>query len=93
MYAINFKGILLVTFGFFCLKDPDAAFLGFANLLLIFLKSSFSIKTSPRISISFGKFLAWIELGISLIVLRFWVMSSPSIPSPRESPLVNFPLI
>jgi len=41
VYAINFNGILFVAFGSFCLKDPDAAFLGFANFSLIFLKSSF----------------------------------------------------
>ena len=33
VYAINLSGILEVIVGFFCLNDPDAAFLGFANLL------------------------------------------------------------
>ena len=55
----------------FCLKEPDAAFLGFANFVFIFLKSSFSIKTSPRTSISFGKFFAFTTAGISLIVFKF----------------------
>ena len=35
VYAINLNGILLVSSGFFCLKDPDAAFLGLANLSFI----------------------------------------------------------
>ena len=57
MYAINFKGILLVTSGFFWRNDPDAAFLGLANFPSIFLKSLLLINTSPRISISLGKLL------------------------------------
>ena len=92
MYAINFNGILLVARESFCLKDPEAAFLGFANLSLILLKSLFSIKTSPRISISVGRLLNLISAGISFIVLKFSVISSPSLPSPRESPFSNFPL-
>ena len=93
MYAINFSGILAVIIGSFCLNDPDAAFLGFANFSLIFLKSLFSINTSPLISISLGKFFAVISRGILLIVFKFCVISSPSIPSPLERPFVNFPLI
>ena len=85
MYAINLSGILLVTVESFCLKDPEAAFLGFANFLFIFFKSLFSIKTSPLISISFGKLFSFIKTGISLIVLKFSVISSPSEPSPLES--------
>ena len=42
-YATNFKGIFFVTLGFFCLKEPPAAFRGFANCLLIFLKSDLDI--------------------------------------------------
>ena len=55
MYAINLRGILEVINGSFCRNDPEAAFLGLANFSLIFLKSLFSIKTSPLISISSGK--------------------------------------
>ena len=54
---MNFKGIFLVSSGFFCLKEPDAAFLGLANFSLNLSKSLFLIKTSPLISISLGKFL------------------------------------
>ena len=43
VYAINLNGILLVSLGFFCLKDPDAAFLGLANLFFIVSKSLFLI--------------------------------------------------
>ena len=43
MYAINLNGILAVSSGFFCLSDPDAAFLGFANLFFIESKSLFPI--------------------------------------------------
>ena len=42
-YATNFKGIFFVSLGSFCLKEPPAAFLGFANFLVIFLKSDFDI--------------------------------------------------
>ena len=42
-YATNFKGIFLVTLGSFCLSEPPAAFLGFANCLAIFLKSDLDI--------------------------------------------------
>jgi len=92
VYAINLSGILEVIEGSFCLNDPDAAFLGLANFSLIFLKSLFSINTSPLISISFGKFFAFISSGISLIVFKFCVISSPSVPSPLETPFINFPL-
>ena len=54
---MKLSGIFFVSKGSFCLKDPDAAFLGFANLSDNSLKSEFFIKTSPLISISFGKFL------------------------------------
>ena len=42
-YAINFKGIFLVSLGSFCLNEPPAAFLGFANCLVIFLKPDLDI--------------------------------------------------
>ena len=93
VYAINLSGILLVTNGSFCLKDPEAAFLGFANFSLIFSKSLFSIKTSPLISISSGKFFSSIKVGISLIVFKLCVISSPSLPSPLERPLKNLPFM
>ena len=54
-YAKNLKGILEVLFASFCLREPDAAFLGLANFSFKFLKSLFCINTSPLISISFGK--------------------------------------
>ena len=53
---MNLNGIFLVFSGSFCLKDPEAAFLGFANFSLKILKSLFLIKTSPLISISEEKF-------------------------------------
>ena len=90
---INLSGILLVTDGSFCLKDPEAAFLGFANFSLISLKSLFSIKTSPLMSISSGKFFSFIKLGISLIVFKFCVISSPSVQSPLERPFKNLPFM
>tara|TARA_Y100001958_G_scaffold150753_1_gene134911 strand:+ start:56 stop:316 length:261 start_codon:yes stop_codon:yes gene_type:complete len=86
VYAINFSGISFVFFGSFCLKEPDAAFLGFANLSLNPSKSLFLIKTSPLISISSGIFFPFKILGISLIVFKFSVISSPSTPSPLERP-------
>ena len=42
-YAKYLRGILAVSFGSFCLNDPPAAFLGFANLSLIVKKSFFPI--------------------------------------------------
>ena len=42
-YATNFNGIFLVSLGSFCLSEPPAAFLGFANCLSIFLKSDLDI--------------------------------------------------
>ena len=74
---MNFKGILFVSSGFFCLKVPDAAFLGFANLSFNELKSLLFIKTSPLMSISSGRFFPFKMIGISFIVLRFSVISSP----------------
>ena len=47
------------------------------------------MNTSPLISISFGKSLAEIDLGISLIVSKFEVISSPDFPSPRDKPKTN----
>ena len=67
----NFKGIILVSSGFFCLNDPDAAFLGFANFSFKVLKSLFCIKTSPLISISTGKSLSKIFSGISFVLSLF----------------------
>ena len=84
MYAINLRGINSVFFGSFCLNDPEAAFLGFAKSFSIFLKSLVSIKTSPLISISSGKSVSEIFRGISLIVFKLAVISSPSSPSPLK---------
>jgi len=42
-YATNFNGIFFVSLGSFCLREPPAAFLGFANCLAIFLKSDLDI--------------------------------------------------
>ena len=93
LYAKNFKGIFFVWLGSFCLKLPEAAFLGLANLSLIFSKSLFDIYTSPLISISLGKFLSLIIVGISFIVFRFSVINSPSEPSPLETPATNKPFL
>ena len=87
------SGIFLVSREFFCLKEPDAAFLAFANFSLIFLKSFFGINTSPRISISLGQFLDAIFFGMSLIVFKFSVISSPSLPLPLERPLMKIPFL
>ena len=57
---MKLRGIFFVSSGFFCLKDPDAAFLGFAKLFFNLLKLCFVIKTSPLMSISFGKSLEFI---------------------------------
>ena len=75
----------------FCLKDPEAAFLGLAKFSFNFSKSEFFIKTSPLISISVGIFLPFNIFGISEIVFRFSVISSPSTPSPLERPWMNLP--
>ena len=83
---MKFRGIFFVSLGSFCLNEPDAAFLGFANLFFIFKKSFFFIKTSPLISISFGKSLLSIKWGISLIVFKFSVIISPIFPSPLDTP-------
>ena len=40
-------------------------------------------------SMSVGKFLLLINFGISEIVLRFSVITSPSAPSPLDSPVTN----
>ena len=90
---MKFSGIFFVSFESFCLKDPEAAFLGLANLFVNFLKSLFFMKTSPLISISCGKFLFNIEGGISFIVFKFSVISSPSLPSPLDKPVINFPFL
>ena len=38
---MKLRGIFLVSLGSFCLNDPEAAFLGFANLSLIRKSLSF----------------------------------------------------
>ena len=86
MYAIKCKGIFFVSVGSFCLSDPDAAFLGFAKLSFNLIKSFFFMKTSPLISISIGKSLFLISLGISEIVFKFSVINSPILPSPLDVP-------
>ena len=90
-----------VIFGSSCLRLPAAAFLAFAKsclpdfILLSFnsLKSSFRIKTSPRISNRLGKVVvsSLKTRGIPLMVFKFVVISSPVFPSPRVDPLINFP--
>ena len=90
-YAKYFKGILEVSFEFFCLKDPPAAFLGFENFCSIFLKSFLLMKISLLISSNFGTFAPLIFVGILVIVFRFSKISSPIIPSPLERPLVKIP--
>ena len=72
-------------------SDPEAAFLGFANLSFKLSKSLFRINTSPLISISCGKSLASIFFGISFIVTKFEVISSPSLPSPLDNPNLSLP--
>ena len=78
VYAINLRGIFFVSSGFFCLREPEAAFLGFANLSLILLKSFFEINTSPLTSISLGKLLDSNFFGISFMVFKFSAISSIS---------------
>ena len=43
VYAINLRGIFFVSRESFCLNEPDAAFLGFANFSFKFSKSFFVI--------------------------------------------------
>ena len=38
-----------------------------------------------------GKSLSFIVLGISFIVFKFKVISSPSLPSPLDNPVTNLP--
>ena len=79
----------MVSLESFCLNEPPAAFLGLANLCFSFSKSFFPINTSPRISINSGRsFLSDISFGISLIVFKFSVISSPSFPSPLDNPVI-----
>ena len=47
--------------------------------------------TSPLISMFLGKSSKFIFLGISAIVLRFSVITSPSLPSPLDKPKTKFP--
>ena len=44
-------------------------------------------------SISFGKSFADIICGISLIVFKLSVISSPSFPSPLDNPVINLPFL
>ena len=78
-----------------CLRLPAAAFLGFANLILLFLlsvtKSSRVIKTSPLISIMFGGFKVLSFFGISIIVLILFVTTSPTSPFPLVTPSFKIP--
>ena len=83
---MKLRGIFLVSLGSFCLNDPEAAFLGFANLSLIRKKSFFFINTSPLISISSGKLFDFISFGISSNVFKFSVIISPILPSPLDTP-------
>ena len=77
----------LVFSGSFCLKDPDAAFLGFANFSLKILKSAvFDKHFSSYINFRRKKFFPLRIFGMSSIVFKFAVISSPSIPSPLERP-------
>ena len=79
-----------------CLKDPAAAFRGLANgSSSFFSRFSFNarndlcgIKASPRTSSVASSLM---ESGILRIVLKFAVMSSPVVPSPRVAPRTNLP--
>ena len=59
VYAINFKGIFFVSMESFCLNEPEAAFLGFANFSFGF-QNQFYLCKPPLISIFFGKSLNFI---------------------------------
>ena len=87
---MKLSGIFFVSFGSFCLRDPEAAFLGFANFSFILIKSFFLINTSPLISTSLGKSTFFISKGISLIVFRFSVIISPIFPSPLDTHILIF---
>ena len=79
-----------------CLRDPAAAFLGFAKRLspffscmaFIFSNCFFDIYTSP---LTIRSPLYGINIGISFMVLRFSLTSSPMIPFPLVPPLTNTP--
>ena len=90
---MKLRGIFLVSLGFFCLREPDAAFLGLAKSFFKLLKSLFFMKTSPLISTSFGKSLFVIWWGMSPIVFKFSVISSPVVPSPLEVPKTSNPFL
>ena len=47
----------------------------------------------PLISIFFGKDELLIFFGISFIVFKFSVITSPSIPSPLDKPIINLPFL
>ena len=64
VYAINFNGIFFVSAGSFCLKEPDAAFLGFANFSFKFSKSFF-------LYILLLLFLYFLENFMTLIFLEY----------------------
>ena len=88
-----------MIFGSFCLKEPAAAFLGLANLgLPASSNESFNSSndwsgknTSPRTSSVAGRFFPESSVGTDLMVLTFRVTSSPVVPFPRVSALVNLP--
>ena len=73
-----------------CFRVPAVALRGFTNggspassrCLLSSAKAAFGMKTSPRTSNRSG---AWSgrRRGMVFMVLMFWVMSSPVVPSPR----------
>ena len=83
--------------GSFCRKEPAAALRGFLNGFLpsfscsaeTLVKTSFGIYTSPRTSKNAGAFFSC--FGMSLMVRRFSVTSSPTSPSPRVEPRTNTP--
>ena len=85
------KVFLKFHLDFFCLKDPPAAFRGFANLSFKFSKIFLPIYISHLISNNLGTCVVLIVLGIESIVFKFSKISSPIIPSPLDNPLIRIP--
>ena len=80
------------------LSEPEAVFLGLANIgkpsaclcLLSLLKAGLGKITSPLTSIFFGKSPINFR-GIEEIVLMLLVTTSPVVPSPLVTALINSP--
>ena len=96
------SGRAAVTDGSFCLTAPAAALRGLAKVAwpassseaLSRAKLSRGMKTSPRTSSDLVRPSSPLsDAGRALMVRRFWVMSSPTRPSPRVAPRAKRPRV